>query len=165
MAITKRLRSAEFSRFLSGEVPGYFAVAVATEEIASILEAKSRVVLLSQATILSHMGVHSEVTQERYQFLQTLLDHGELIQDRDRHVIVYAHDGEWWVAVLKRTSKGEIFLQSYHRSNPDHLRRIKKRLEAPFSVERRARRPGSETPQRPRRLPGIAFTPTCRPTF
>jgi hypothetical protein len=127
-----RLKSEEFARFLSGRVPGYFPVAIATEAIAGILEAESRTVLLSQETLLSHAGEHPEVTQERYQFLQPLLDHGETVRDRTRHVIVYAHDGEWWVAVLKGTVKGEIFLQSYHRSNPDHVRRIKKRGSKPL---------------------------------
>ena len=130
--ISKHLRSGAFADFFSGQVPGNFPVAVATETIVEALNAKSRIVLLSQATLLSHAGAHPEVTLERYQWLQSLVDDGDIIPDRERHLIVYAHDGEWWVAVLKGTLNGEIFLQTYHRSNPDHIRRIKKRGTKPL---------------------------------
>jgi hypothetical protein len=131
-AIRDGINSKAFAHFLSGTVPGYFPVAIASDYIAEILSAASKMVLLSQATILSHSGVHPEVTPERYTFLQTLIDRGEVVRDRARHVIVYGQDNDWWVAILKGTIKGEIFLQSYHRSNPDHVRRIKKRGSMPL---------------------------------
>lgn len=121
------LESREFFAFLSGDVPGDFPIAVLRGELLDRIGAGFHAVLLSQETLRKQQRKHREVNADGYRFLQALLDEGEIVQDGDRHVIVYGWNGQWWTAILKGTRNGEAYLQSYHRSNPDHVRRIRKR--------------------------------------
>ena len=47
---------------------------------------------------------------------------------RENHVIVAHQDGQWWFAALKVTGdRKEVYLQTFHRSNPGQIARLTRR--------------------------------------
>lgn len=103
-------------------------VARLPEDIRQRLAVSGKEVLLSRQT-LEKQKKHPEITQEHYErFLQRLLDEGERIYDRERHVVVIQSASPPYVAVLKATRAGdEVYLQSLRRSDEKNIAALRAR--------------------------------------
>jgi len=126
--VHKLVMSDMFVRFLAGQSGvNIFPVAILPARARETIGISTKVVFLSQETLQKQQTKHSDIETKHYQTLQGLLDKGDIVHDREKHIIVYFHDLCWWTAVIKGTRNGEAYLQSYHRSNAEHVQRIKKR--------------------------------------
>lgn len=112
--------------FLASDASGIVVVALLPADIQRHLGAKTTRVFLSSETRDSHKK--HRWTAEAFARLQSILDQGEVREDRERHVIVAHHDSAWWCAVIKVTvGRREVYLQSLRRSNNDQIANIRMR--------------------------------------
>lgn len=112
--------------FLTSDASGLLVVARLPADIQSHLQARTSRVFLSAETRDTHCK--HRWTAGDLARLQTVLDHGEVRADRERHVVVGYLDDVWWYAVVKVTSNGhEVYLQSCRRSNDDQIANVRQR--------------------------------------
>lgn len=123
------LKSKDFERFLLDPVSGRYPVAVVEDAFQSILPHQRQELFLSAETQRKVLKKHPEITADEYRKLAARLNTSETYPDwNDRHrVLISEDDAGWWRLVIKVTAKGELYLQTYHRSNIRQIRKIKGR--------------------------------------
>jgi len=128
-AMNQQRASRDFAGFAAGGTPGAMPVAVLDAGLAARIGAKGRAVRFSQETAVKQMRVHPHLTPVEYGRLQRLIDSGEAILDRDRHIVFQAREeGRWWRAVIKTTRDGrELYLVSLSRLAERHAERLRRR--------------------------------------
>ena len=78
---------------------------------------RARAVRLSAETVLAHPRFAGFDTADRLR-VQRVVDAGEWAAYGTAHRLLWLDDaGKPWLAVLKRTKVGEVYLQSYRRAN------------------------------------------------
>ncbi len=129
-AVSATLTAADFPDFVKGLGKGERPIAFVPPDIQGILDAQSNVLLLSHATAVKQYREHSDISVEDYARVQSMLDHGELRQDRDLHLGVIEDQGKWFYAVIKATKTGKsVYLQSLRRTNESDIAAIRARSQ------------------------------------
>ena len=121
-------QASDFQNFIRGELPGQRPIASVPDEVATLLDASARELLLSAETAKKQFKEHPEIGASDYLLVQEMLDRGEIIKDRALHIgIVHRRDG-WYYAVIKVTKTGKaVYLQSLRKTNINDIQRIRAR--------------------------------------
>ena len=120
-AVHREVQTEGFLAFASGRAAfegeeRTVALASAAHVEALGLGARARAVHLSGDTVRGH-DRFADFEAEDWRRVQRIVDDGEWVARRTNHRLVWIEEsGEPWVAVLKRTAGGEIYLQSYRRA-------------------------------------------------
>ena len=118
----------EFAR--GGVARGERAVAVVDAERTEMLGWRGlgpRVVRLSAETVGTHERFR-DFGRADWQRVQWLVDEGAVVEQGARHRVVWIRDdGEPWVAVIKSTRRGEIYMLSYRRATERQVRKWQER--------------------------------------
>ena len=120
--VRHNLGTPDFRRFVRGE-----ATARGGEEqvLGMIGAARSktlgfqdrvRAVRLSSESVSTHPR-YSGFGGEDWRRVQRILDQGEWVAEEGQRLLWIAEAGKPWMAVVKRTGNGEVYLQSYRRAN------------------------------------------------
>lgn len=128
--VVRCLQSADFGRFTANPERGRYPVAVASDHLHAILTFSQPEVFLSAETHQKIVAKHPEISIAEYQQLSGRLHQAEVFTDRGKanHWIFLTEEtGVWWRAVVKVTAPGELYLQTYHRSNVRQVRKTKER--------------------------------------
>lgn len=113
--------------FLVGNEVEPIVVARIPSDIKNTLNASSDNVLLSRYTA-DKQAKHPEITADSFAWLQDILDRGERLYDKRNHATVIHHREQPYVAVVKATvDGGEVYLQSFRRSDAKNIASLKKR--------------------------------------
>ena len=81
------------------------------------LPAQARAVRLSSASVESHRERFAGFAAQDWARVQRMIDDGRWVEDKRNHRTLRLNDGgKPWLAVLKRTAAGEVFLVSYRRA-------------------------------------------------
>ena len=79
-------------------------------------------VRLSSESVVSHRKRFQGFSGEDWQRVQRIMDKGEWRKRSDTHRTLWIDDdGKSWLAVIKRSAAGELFLVSYRRANTREL--------------------------------------------
>lgn len=114
----------DFARFFNGKLQGNFPVGMLDEGLG--ISAQSNVARLSQDSLLKNKGLlerspgHPEITLADYQRLPKLFSDSQLVIKESDSAYQFFHesdDKKLYYGVIKVTDKGEIFLQSYYKTN------------------------------------------------
>jgi len=116
---------------LAGKRPpkSYVPVALTPDELTRAFGLPERTeVRLSADTILQHLH-HPETTPDIYTHLpEQLVEYATLVRQGDRTAVLVAPTGEsrrkYWMAVLKRTSKGEIYMSTLFTPRDAHAEKL-----------------------------------------
>lgn len=112
-----------FARWLD-EPGGTYPVGVLSPELQRAVQAKEKVVVLSDDTLAKQRRVHPELDVDEYRLLPAIVDGGEVIQDGERTLVFLERFGRLYVAAVKSTATGRgLFLTSFRRANQDELAR------------------------------------------
>ena len=80
---------------------------------------------LSAETVLAHPRFAGFDTADWLR-VQRIVDEGEwAARGRTHRLLWLEKDGKPWLAVLKRTKAGEVYLQSYRRADPRKIRKMR----------------------------------------
>ena len=86
---------------------------------------RARAVRLSAETVLAHPRFAGFDTADWLR-VQRIVDEGEWAARGGTHRLLWLEDaGKPWLAVLKRTKAGEVYLQSYRRARPQEIERTR----------------------------------------
>lgn len=96
-----------FGRFLNGQLPGEFPVAVLGADEKKLLGSETQVVLLSRESVKDHLDKHPEIRLDDYRLAQQIIDQGDIYLQGDSRLIYLLLDGVWYRAALKRTADGK----------------------------------------------------------
>lgn len=99
---------------------GNVEAGVVPEAVSNALGARTRTVRLSGETMEKQIDHHGDLSEADYRALPGVLRTPDLVvQSRGRHVLMLAHQGRLYRAIVKATQDGaELYLQSYHRTDP-----------------------------------------------
>ena len=93
---------------------------------------QDRAIHLSADTVARHLHRFSDFDADDWLRVQRIVDEGEWNAGGPKHRLFWIKDnGKPWLVVLKRTIRGEIYLQSYRRARPQEIRRIRDRRGEP----------------------------------
>ena len=122
-----------FTRFFAGEVKGEFPIAVVPPVEREILGAESPTLLLSQASLATHIERHPEIGLADYRRVQELLDQGEVYRREgdDGRLIYLTVEGVTYRAALKRTQDGKrnYFLTLFKVKESAAERNVRNKME------------------------------------
>ncbi len=123
------LRSRDFERFAADPRSGRYPVAHSPAHLSATLDHARHEIFLSAETMRKVNEKHPEVSIPDFQQLNERISRSEIHFDRkERHrVLIVEDDGIWWRCVIKLTAIGELYLQTYHRSNARQIGKIKGR--------------------------------------
>jgi hypothetical protein len=90
-------------------------------EYQKMFGADSKVVQMSDETLLTQVAKRPSLTAADHARGQSVIEAGQLIvKDRDRHRICVKDDGQYCYAVVKVTrDRSELYLQSFRRTRPN----------------------------------------------
>ncbi|MBX3545579.1 phage minor head protein [Chelatococcus sp.] len=103
-----------------------------SEGLQQQLAAKSPVVAISNDTMRAKTAKHRPVVVETFSDVQTMLDQGEVIDEKrgdDQRSVFVEREGGWWKAVVKRSARGFLRIQTLFRTDKRGLERAKRRQE------------------------------------
>ena len=87
--------------------------------------ALDRVVQLSPETAVKQHLHHRDLTVADWRRIPEVIDRGEIFRAAGRHHLIFFHrfdDGRLYRALVKLTSKNELFLATFHLARPQDLR-------------------------------------------
>jgi len=116
----------------SGAVQGEkLPVAVLDQEYQKMFGADSKVVQMSDETLLKQVAKRPSLTAADYARVQSVIEAGQLIvKDRDRHRVFIKQNGKLYYAVVKVTQdRSELYLQSFRRSNREDAQSVREQGE------------------------------------
>lgn len=117
-----------FARLVSGRLPMTMPVAWISSDMAAKIGAKVHRVDLSNETMDKQRREHPELTLEEYRLLPDLFERALVLQQSDVRLIYFRSLGKLYKVVIKSADKGrEIYLLSFHRTNPGEVAREKSR--------------------------------------
>jgi|GEM_PF-6084256 len=127
--ILRCLNTSIFQDFVNAPVSGRYPVALAPKHFQTELPHTRREIFLSAETQRKILKKHPEITIDDFVKLQDRLEKASIYPDDkyERHRILLAYEDGWWRLVIKSTGKGELYLQTYHRSNSRQMKKIKGR--------------------------------------
>ncbi len=120
-----------FAQFLAVPQPS-FPVMILSPELRDQLGSKVRVAVLSDATVAKQIGVRPDLPINVYRQLPSLADRADIVARDGDNVLIFARagDGNWTVAIAKRTASGEaLFVTSVRVQNESSLPRLLKGTE------------------------------------
>ena len=126
-SISQQLGSEPFRRFIQNtqadDVQHWPVAAIKPERIKELdLPEQARLVRLSSESVVSHRKRFEGFSGEDWQRLQVITDKGKWRHDGVNHRALWLDDdGKSWLAVIKRSAAGELFLVSYRRANTREL--------------------------------------------
>ena len=83
-------------------------------------------VRLSSESVVSHRKRFEGFSGEDWQRLQRVTDKGEWQRDGLNHRALWIDDGgKSWLAVIKRSAAGELFLVSYRRAKKSDVEKLR----------------------------------------
>lgn len=135
--IPRRQVRAHVRPYLSGN---HWPVAVAAPLYMERMRAKYQSVLISDDTLVKQLLARdSGLGMADYRHMQSTMDNALLVvQERDGlHHLFFSSDEKMYRAVVKKTRRGELFLQSYHRANEAQMNRAPDR--GTVLIDRRGR--------------------------
>lgn len=129
MPTKKTLTSdSEIMAFVNGDGNEPIAIAFVPKDIQDILSAQAELVLLSRYTVEKQQRHHPEITPEKYLWIQDLIDKGDRLRGKEKHIVVLQHRESPYVAVFKATNDGmEVFLQSFRRTDAKDIANLRRR--------------------------------------
>jgi hypothetical protein len=116
----------------SGAVQGEkLPVAVLDQEYQKMFGADSKVVQMSDETLLKQVAKRPSLMAADYARVQSVIEAGQLIvKDRDRHRVFIKQNGKLYYAVVKVTQdRSELYLQSFRRSNREDAQSVREQGE------------------------------------
>ena len=126
-SISQQLGSEPFRRFIQNtqaeDLQHWMVAAINRQRIKDLgLPEQARIVRLSSESVVSHRKRFQDFTGEDWRRVQRIMDKGEWRQDGVNHRALWIDDdGKPWLAVVKKTSAGELFLVSYRRTDTKRL--------------------------------------------
>lgn len=106
-------------RIHDGSAKGFTPVAMVSEETAQAIGARTRVVQYSSETAAKERERHGEAIPALLAETQAAFEKGAVFQDGKSQVAFHNVGDEVWRYVIKPAAGGsEIFVTSFHRSNP-----------------------------------------------
>ncbi|MBN2740043.1 MAG: hypothetical protein JXR35_03980 [Rhodobacteraceae bacterium] len=113
-------------RILSEGAPGIATVAAVPSQLSQHLDASTNLVAISRDTADKQLRRHPEVLTNDYAKLADLMLEGKVLLQDKRNLVFLSHDELPWIAVIKRTIKGdELFLTTFYRaSSSRYVRRL-----------------------------------------
>jgi hypothetical protein len=106
-------------------------VAVLDQEYQEMFDADSKVVQMSDETLLKQVAKRPSLMAADYARVQSVIEAGQLIvKDRDRHRVFIKQNGKLYYAVVKVTQdRSELYLQSFRRSNREDAQSVREQGE------------------------------------
>ena len=126
-SISQQLGSEPFRLFIQNtqaeDLQHWMVAAINRQRIKDLgLPEQARIVRLSSESVVSHRKRFQGFSGEDWQRVQKIVDKGEWLKRSDTHRLLWMDDdGKPWLAVVKKTSVGELFLVSYRRTNTKRL--------------------------------------------
>lgn len=120
-----------FEQFIALPNPG-FPVMILDRQLQEAVGAKARLALLSDDTIAKQVGKRSDLPVAVYRQLPGISARADIVALDGSNVLIFAReaDGQWTVAVMKRTATGEgLFVTSVRVQNAASLPRLLKGTE------------------------------------
>ncbi|MFV0475339.1 MAG: phage minor head protein [Pikeienuella sp.] len=115
-------------RIHEGSASGAVPVAMLSESAAEALGAKTRVALYSSETAEKERRKHGDAALDLLALTQEAFDGPDVFPDDRSRVAFVEVRGKLWRIVLKATQdKAEIYITSFHRSNPKQLEKWRRR--------------------------------------
>lgn len=120
-----------FEQFIALPNPG-FPVMILDRQLQDTIGAKVRVAILSDATVAKQIDRRANLPVAIYRQLPSLSDRADIVALEGENVLIFAReaDGQWTVAVMKRTATGEgLYVTSVRSQNANSLPRLLKGTE------------------------------------
>jgi len=133
------IASNRFEMLKDGKMSGQVPVAILSKKLAQILidgmpdKSKSHrpesftTVFFSKSTADKQRKIHTKLTSKDYENVQWLIENGQYVADRKHHLTFVGNNDRPMKAVVKRSSRGEYFLQSLHEIKKEQIQSILKR--------------------------------------
>lgn len=129
-SVQESFSAPDAAEFFMGKVHAQRPIAELPQDVKELLGSKTDEILLSSQTAEKQAREHPEIKPEDYLRLQSMLETGEVLRDRDLHISIIENQGNWYYAVIKVTKSGETnYLKSLRITNIDDIERIRKRSE------------------------------------
>ena len=115
----------DFTRFFKGKIGGNFPVAVLNPKSQIEIASKTKMVVLSQETLLKNLKHHPEVTLHNYQQIQTVIHDAQVVVEKEGRILIFMQQrDDLYFAVVKRTGDGkELYLTSFRQTRLEDARR------------------------------------------
>ena len=134
-SISQQLGSEPFRHFIqntqSEDLQHWMVAAINQQRIKNLgLPEEARIVRLSSESVVSHRKRFEGFSGEDWQRVQRIADKGEWLKQGDTHRALWLDDdGKPWLAVIKRSREGELFLVSYRRASEGELKKLRSAAE------------------------------------
>ncbi len=96
------------------------------------MKAASNIIVAFNSTMARKVKDHEEVDPETFRFIQPVIDEGETIDEgrgETFRTVVAMVDGVWWKLVIARSAARFLRVQTFFRSNPHEVGRLRRKSE------------------------------------
>jgi len=119
-----------FAAWLDGQAgPRRRRIARLPQDLAEAIDARVTSVELSRQTAIKQTREHPELDPEAYDLVAPLLATGDVWRVDDKTLLAIGDlEGKLWQGVVKAQGEGgELFLKTFHRTNPKKRRKVNER--------------------------------------
>lgn len=106
--------------------PG-FPVMILNQQLQTAIGSKARLAILSDTTVAKQFSKRPDLPLAIYRQLPQLSDRADIVALDGENVLIFAReaDGQWTVAIMKRTASGEgLYVTSVRSQNGRSLPRL-----------------------------------------
>ena len=121
------MRSDEFRKHLAGTTDSDLPVAVLRPNLADALSTSASAVRLSQWNAAKQLYRDPVPLPVDYARVQRMFDDGIVVLERTRHIVAFLEEDDVWWRVVVKSTPNELYLTTYHRSNPRQVQRFRRR--------------------------------------
>lgn len=115
-----------FEQFIALPNPG-FPVMILNQQLQTAIGSKARLAILSDTTVAKQFSKRPDLPLAIYRQLPQLSDRADIVALDGENVLIFAReaDGQWTVAIMKRTASGEgLYVTSVRSQNGRSLPRL-----------------------------------------
>lgn len=129
--VKQGLESTAFAEFFDGEFKGNYPVGVLSENDQELLNAKTKIVLLSRESLDDHKEKHPEIGLEDYRKIVDIVKSGEIYNSKKKRFVLLHVDGYTYRAAMKVTLDGmeNFFLSLIKLQDEKADKEIRKKFE------------------------------------